>query len=254
MNFDPKIYKLLISIDYNLFDSRFNESGVYAAYGRVQSSFKTPLYIGSAENLFNRIINDHICVLKREKYSKETNRLLFNYCKKYGIENIEWYLLETCPPDKTLIIEQKYLDLYRPFADEFNGFNIAHDASAPMKGRGHTEEVRKRLSDFRKTCVGWKHKQETKDKIAENNRIRGCSQKTKDKISQSNKGRKWPEEEKENRLKNRGKVFLIQSPNGEIVEIKNLKKFSLENGLNHSCMQKVATRKRPQHKGWTVPN
>lgn len=251
MNFDTSIYKLLISNNYNIFNDGFNDSGVYAAYGKVASSMILPLYIGSSENLYNRIIKDHLCILKREKYSKETNLLLFNYCKKYGIENIEWYLLESCLPQETLIIEQKYLDIYRPFVNEFGGFNLAHNASAPMKGRKHSENVKKRLSEFRKTCIGWKHSQETKNKIAQNNRIRGCSQETKDKISQSNKGRRWSEKAREKKSETCGKIFLMKSPNGEIIEIKNLKKFSINNNLNHSCMQKVATDKRPQHKGWT---
>lgn len=47
------------------------------------------------------------------------------------------------------------------------------------------------------------------------------------------------------------KIYRFLSPEGVIVEIKNLRKFSRENDLNHAHMYQVAKGNLKTHKGWS---
>lgn len=55
----------------------------------------------------------------------------------------------------------------------------------------------------------------------------------------------------ENNEKCRAKNFTFRSPNGDIVNIYNLKKFCDLNGLQTANMYKVLSGKYSNHKGWT---
>lgn len=48
------------------------------------------------------------------------------------------------------------------------------------------------------------------------------------------------------------KTYSFLSPDGNPCEIKNLRKFSRENGLNHAHMYQVAKGSLKSHKGWTA--
>jgi len=55
-----------------------------------------------------------------------------NICKalvKHGYSNFELTILEYCSPDKCLIREKHYWNIFKP------EYNIAQDPSAPMSGR-----------------------------------------------------------------------------------------------------------------------
>lgn len=160
--------KLLISGNYNAFKDGWNSAGIYMVSGLYQSqTFKQPIYIGGAVNIQRRVEKDHIPDLNANKHY---NLPLQNSWNKYGEENFVWYLLETCTTDNTYEIEQKYLDLYRPFADEFNGFNIAKNSLSCHKGRKLSEKHRLNLSNARKehpSCMkGKSHSLETRQKIS----------------------------------------------------------------------------------------
>jgi|ERR1017187_4140587 hypothetical protein len=51
---------------------------------------------------------------------------------------------------------------------------------------------------------------------------------------------------------NSAKDHPFINPQGKSVLIHNLEKFCRENNLDHSCMYKVISGKRNQHKGWTI--
>lgn len=61
-----------------------------------------------------------------------------------------------------------------------------------------------------------------------------------------NKGKAWGSEV---RLK-LSKRWLVTTPDGNTFEVKNLKQFCKDNGLQDSLMHHVATGKRKTHKGW----
>lgn len=142
----------LISGDYNHFRIHgWNSAGVYMASGIIKSdTIDIPIYIGSSECLKNRIVDDHIQEIKNEIFTGITNKILFNYSLKYGLENVIWFLIEECPKDQTLIREQYYLDLYQPFIDMGRGFNISRNVSAPMKGNKHSLETIEKMQRSQK--------------------------------------------------------------------------------------------------------
>lgn len=181
--------KILISGDYNAFNEGWNGCGVYMCSGNYKSdTFKYPIYIGSTEDLEDRITVEHIPQLNRNKHYNEPFQKSWN---KRGKDQFIWYLLETCLPDEKFKFEQKYFDIYKPFVDEFGGFNIAKDPISPTKGRKASEETRKKLSE---SHLGQRSSPTTEFKKGFKPWNKGVPrpQETRDKISKANKGRKLP--------------------------------------------------------------
>lgn len=196
-------YKILVSLNINLFKNNFNGSGVYAAYGLVKSSkFLEPIYVGSAVNLKKRIIKEHISELKRNKHRH--NKLLQRYYNDNGPENLIWILLEECSRDETLIKEQEWLDKLRPFADENRGFNFEKIVGKPFLGKTFSDEHKEKISKGNKGKVrtpeqrenislgltGIKFTQEHLDNLSKSHKGFKHTQESKDKMSESRKGEK----------------------------------------------------------------
>ena len=117
-----------------------NKSGIYMWINNINNK----KYIGSSENLKTRFI----------KYFN-TNHLLTNtsmyICRalfKDGYCNFSLTILEYCEPEKCLIREKHYWDLFNP------EYNIAKYPTAPMSGRTHSEESKIIISEAKK---GEKH-------------------------------------------------------------------------------------------------
>ena len=79
----------------------------------------------------------------------------------------------------------------------------------PMYGKHHTEESKKKMSDYAKSHTGWEHSEETKRKIGEKHKGKIVSEETRQKISQSRIGKKYSEEQKI-KLRNRNTIPVIQ--------------------------------------------
>ena len=256
--------KLLISGSYSVFNECWDAAGVYMCSGLYQSpTFKLPIYIGSTVSLQRRIEYEHISSLNRNQHPH--NPPLQYAWNKYGQENFVWWLLETCPKEETLVYEDKYLNLYRPFVDEFGGFNISHDATNfgkdmfgernPFYGKRHTEETKRKLSE---RFLGSKLSEKTKQKISDSNTGKKMSEENRKRMigntySKGNKfwvGKKHREESKAKMGESHAKEFKLVSPNGEIVIGKNLYKFARENSLNQGNLWKVIFGKVKRHKGW----
>lgn len=165
------------------------------------------IYIGSSNNIFKRW-NEHIWELNNHKHD---NKHLQDAWDKYGEENFKFEIIEECNKDIKLKREQYYLDLYKSYNRDI-GFNISKNSIAPMAGRHHTEEAKRKFSETRKgenhPFYGRHHTEETKRKLSEinkgkhvgeNNTFYGRhhSEETKKKISESNKGRHLTDEQKQ---------------------------------------------------------
>jgi|ERR1017187_2677533 group I intron endonuclease len=143
---------ILISGSYNVFQNGWNGIGVYMVSGIFKPErIELPIYIGSSVNLKQRICAEHFNDLNSNNHS---NQLLQNAWNKHGKDNFIWWLLDTRNKEYTIEYEQKYLDLYKPFADNHRGYNIAHYANAPNRGREgliigikHTEETKRKMSE-----------------------------------------------------------------------------------------------------------
>jgi len=238
--------KLLISSSYNIFKlEKFNGSGVYMIKGLVASeSLKQTIYIGSSNNLKRRILSGHLSELKCNRH---VNQVLQNYYNKYGIENIEIYLLESCNPCNNIFIEQKYLDLYRPFSDESNGFNIAHYAESSPLGRKASEDSKRKMSKAQK---GKLKSEEHKQKLSESQKGENAKWWGKKGKDSHNFGKHHTAESREQMSKRKSKVFCLISPENEIITGINLKKFSRDNNLSSGSMNRVSLGKLKHYKGW----
>lgn len=113
------------------------ESGIYKIYSKAGH-----LYIGSSTQIKRRFLA-HKSMLENDKHD---NKKLQHYYNKYGTASLSFEVVELCHKLSLIEIEQAYIDSYNPY------FNICKVAGAtygqtPWKGRHHTSEVKKRISE-----------------------------------------------------------------------------------------------------------
>lgn len=104
---------------------------------------------------------------------------------KYGYSGFKLEILEYCEPSKCIEREQYYLDLLNP------EYNISLMACAPMTGRNHSEEAKKRISEHQKGnqySLGRILSEETKKRISEARKGIKHSEGTKIQMSEVRKG------------------------------------------------------------------
>jgi group I intron endonuclease len=95
-------------------DKLNSKSGIY----QIVSIVNNRIYIGSSCNLSIRK-SQHF---KKLKNNKHPNSHLQNHCNKYGIEDLEFHLIECCSKEKLIEREQYWIDTLSP---EFNRCKIA---------------------------------------------------------------------------------------------------------------------------------
>lgn len=141
------------------------KSGIYKICNTINSKF----YIGSSINL-DRRKNEHFRNLKNQTH---TNNHLQSSWNKYGKENFEFEILETCEIENLISKEQHYIDELKP---EYNicrtagstlGFKPSSEqilkASLKRKGKKRSEETRKKMSDWQ---FGRKFSLESRQKMS----------------------------------------------------------------------------------------
>ncbi len=136
---EPTKYKNVDLEKFKILQENKGKSGIYM----FQNFINRQRYIGSAQDLFTRLLfyysnSSMEAVLKRSK-SHICSALL-----KDGRSNFSLEILEYCEPEKCLEREGYYLKQIKP------EYNIAKDPTAPMSGRIHSDESRKRMSDIAK--------------------------------------------------------------------------------------------------------
>ena len=145
---------------------------------KIQNKANGKFYIGSTID-FERRKREHFGELKRGMH--HSKKMQDDY-DKYGQNYFSMSIIENCADDARLDREQYYIDLYDA---SNNGYNISDSAyyskagfctmnkdgeNNPFYGKHHSEETRQRLRD---TCdknrdkrSGWKHKEETIEKMS----------------------------------------------------------------------------------------
>ena len=72
------------------------------------------------------------------------------------------------------------------------------------------------------------------------------------KISQAKIGKPLSDEHKRKLSDSIGKIYTLISPDGNVITIKNLRKFCIENNMRNDSMGRVIHGTRNSYRGWTV--
>lgn len=151
----------------------FSNSGVYGIVNLKNGK----LYVGSSTDLKRRQ-KDHLRALRGGYHSIP---YLQNSWNKYGEENFSFIVLENCSPDQCVRVEQKWLDDLEPYKFA-SGYN-----RNPTAG----------------SCLGFKHSQETKDKMSKSKMGVPMPKWVKERIKEALTGRVKSAEHRANLWKNR---------------------------------------------------
>jgi group I intron endonuclease len=140
---------------------------------KISNNIDERVYIGSTINLHKRWL-EHKKDLSNNNHG---NLHLQRFVNKYGINSLIFDVIEEVEDEKLLIKEQYYLDTID------NKFNIALDASAPMRGKLHTKESKEKIgihsNGKNNPMYGKKRPQWLIDKLTESSTGRNKSEKEK---------------------------------------------------------------------------
>ncbi len=207
-------------------------SGIY----KIQSkTFPNKFYIGSSSSIVSRFYN-HKNKLKKNIHHSP---IIQSFVNKYGINDLEFLILEECNNENLIEREQYYIDVLNPtfncrkIAESNLGYKMSEETKKKIgdANRGNilgpmSEEKKQHLREVLKgkNCgekngsYGIKWSKERKEKMSlfhktrirtpEENRNRGNALKGKkkspenlEKMWNANRGRIWTEEEKSKRKK-----------------------------------------------------
>ncbi len=188
----------LINLNLKVFILKLNMiSGVYVIINKINSK----IYVGSTIN-FNKRWKQHISALNLNRHD---NSYLQKSWNKYGKINFEFKVIEEVEPEFLLEREQYYINLYNA-CDKNSGYNLLPIAGN-MLGYKHTDESKEKISASHKGKIlsadtknkiglghtGIKYKTNRKEK-----RVIKHSDETKLKMSEIRKGKKYTDEAKKN--------------------------------------------------------
>lgn len=113
------LYKIIKEQDKGL----LNEKGVY----QIRNKENNKVYIGSTAQKFSRRLSNHIKLLIHNKHHSRHLQHSFNITKDF--EKFEISILEVCETNMCLQSEQKWINYYKSYNDEF-GYNISPTAGS----------------------------------------------------------------------------------------------------------------------------
>ena len=116
--------------------------GIYEIRNKVNGK----RYIGSSSNVLKRCKEHFRCLDKQNHPNIHLQRAY----TKYGKDAFDFKLICTCTKELKLYLEQIYIDSVKP------EYNISLSSSAPMQGRKHSEETKRKFKN-RKVKRGKEH-------------------------------------------------------------------------------------------------
>lgn len=233
-------------------------SGIYV----ITNTKNGKVYIGKARDIHERY-KEH---KKKLCGNGHHNRHLQNAWNKYGEKSFKFQVLEYCSVEQLDEREKHFIAIYKPRGLIYNltdggegtlGHVVSSEArlkiSLAKKGKRlppHTEEAKRKISIGNtgkvRTPEMRKRTSETRKGISPT----PFTQEYKDKIGLAHKGRKQRPEAIAKRVQSRSEWWIVIDPDGNEMEIQNLKAFCRENGLDQRHMSKVANGKVKHHKQW----
>lgn len=165
------------------------KSGIYC----LENSINGKKYIGQAENLEKR---------RREHGYKDRSKgchALRNAFEKYGYDKFIYSIVEECPIEMLDEREIFWIKELHSHTTEW-GYNISWGGNTPQRGRKHTEEEKKKISDGQPRLKGPDHPNFGKHFTEEHRKRMGDAQRGK---PSKNKGRKWTPEQREKYINSR---------------------------------------------------
>lgn len=186
-------------LTFNSFDATIHQedknmeiiSGVY----KIVNLKNNKIYIGSSVNVYERWIAHKYHL----RLGIHTNIYLQRTYNKYGIESLQFDIIEECGKEKLTEREQYWIDYYGGLGSA-NLYNmkepegehtvlpeVSNKISQKLKGRKLSQEIIQKQVIGRK---GYKHSDETKRKIGESNKGKVVSDETRKRISEANKGKR----------------------------------------------------------------
>ena len=213
---------------------------IYLLTNKVNSK----VYIGVTNNYTKRM---------REHKGAYNNYLLSKAIKKHGWNNFHSQILL-----ETENSEYAYKEAESSFIQQYQSNNPEKGYNLTIGGQGTlgfspTPETRQKMREMK---LGKKLTPEHIQKISQSNKGKLFSEETKKKISNKLKGNKnfqgktFSDEVKQILSERKSKDWQLISPNNEIINIHNMRKFCIDNNLHHSAIVKVLQGKQSHHKKW----
>lgn len=121
----------------------------YIGIYKIRNKATALCYVGQSRRVKKRV-NDHFAMLRRNIHPNYRLQADFN---RDGEESFDWELEVICENDHELdMIEEAFLSGEAKFL-EATYYNISDTAKAPMRGKTHSEEARKRISKGRRASL-----------------------------------------------------------------------------------------------------
>lgn len=118
-------------------------AGIYT----IKNNVTNKCYVGQSARMRKRIA-DHLNLLRSNRHP---NPHLQNSFNKYGEENFSYEFEIVCEDTSELnVLEEAYLGGDAVFDDTPVYYNISLTAHIPMRGRSHTSDTKKRISETKK--------------------------------------------------------------------------------------------------------
>lgn len=237
-------------------DSRFTHEPFYIGRG---SGSRLTCHLKEATNLPDTISRDY--------YTKHRiNMIKVNKIRSMlrdGYEPIIVKVIERLTLEESKLEEMKLIgELGRSIFGEGpltnltaggEGRHVCHAGRFnPFYGRTHTIEVRQQLSDLHKGKII-----STDHRLAVSEKLKGVKNSNETVEKRRTYMRKLQNENPSNPIltrlgDSRSKIWKLQTPTGDIIEVFSLRKFCKENGLNPKTLLSARKHNRATKTGWSI--
>lgn len=211
---------------------------------KITNKINNKIYIGQTTESLNKRWKRHI-----SEYHIR-NMYISRAISKYGVDKFQ--IEEICQCFSIDELNEKeifYINAYNSLSP--NGYNLKIGG----KNSRLSEETKRKISNSHKKRWedGQRISEETRYKLSESHKGWIPSEETKEKWRRCFSGKKPSEKTRLGAIKHHQKTYTMKNPFGEIVTFTNMKEFCKENELCNSKLCLVASGKRRNHKGWTLP-